>query len=82
MNFELYTDVILLKDIPEENLETGDVGTIVESHHVEGLETGYSVEFFDLLGDTVAVVTIPESWLRIPTHEDRLTVRKEAVTSY
>jgi len=67
MNFELYTDVILLKEIPEENLKIGDVGTIVEYHYVEGLETGYSVEFFDLLGDTVAVATVPKSWLRTPT---------------
>ncbi|WP_293332099.1 DUF4926 domain-containing protein [Microcoleus sp. CAWBG58] len=31
---------------------------------VEKLKTGYSVEFFDLLGNTVAVATLPGSYLR------------------
>ena len=26
MDFQLYTDVILQRDMPEENLRTGDVG--------------------------------------------------------
>lgn len=75
MNCELYSDVILLCDLPEEGLFAGDVGTVVEEHHVEGLETGYSVEFFDMLGNTVAVVTLPESSLRSPTRADRPSVR-------
>jgi len=48
---------------------------VVEQHDVEGLETGYSVEFFDMLGNTVAVVTLPGSFLRSPTGADRPTVR-------
>ena len=75
MNYKLYSDVILLSDLPEEKLYAGDVGTIVEKHHVDGLETGYSIEFFDLLGNTIAVVTLPESSLRLPTQADRPTVR-------
>lgn len=75
MNYELYSDVILLCDIPEEGLSAGDVGTLVERHQVEGLETGYSVEFFDMLGKTIAVITLPESSLRLPTHSDRPSVR-------
>jgi hypothetical protein len=70
-----YTDVILLCDLPEEGLYAGDVGTVVEQHNVEGLETGYSVEFFDMLGNTLAVATIPGSFLRAPTPADRPTVR-------
>ena len=30
------------------NLLTSIIGTIVEQHNVIGLETGYSVEFFDI----------------------------------
>lgn len=75
MNYELYSDVILLQDIPEEGLSSGDVGTLVEKHQIEGLETGYSVEFFDMLGKTITVVTLPESSLRLPTHSDRPSVR-------
>ena len=81
MDFPLYTDVILQRDMPEENLRAGDVGTVVELHEVLGLETGYSVEFFDMLGRTVALITVPGSWLRSPTHDDRPTVRKEAIAT-
>ncbi|MBE9162862.1 MULTISPECIES: DUF4926 domain-containing protein [Microcoleaceae] len=75
MNYRLYSDVILLCNLPEEGLDTGDIGTVVEQHHVEELETGYSVEFFDLFGNTVAVATLPGSYLRSPTSADRPTVR-------
>ena len=79
MNFPLYTDVILQRDLPQENLQTGDIGTVVERHDVPNLETGYSVEFFDMLGRTVALITVPGSWLRVPNHDDRLSARKEAI---
>jgi Domain of unknown function (DUF4926) len=75
MNYELYSDVILLENLPEEGLYAGDVGTVVEQHSIEGLETGYSVEFFDMLGNTVAVVTLPASSLRAPTKADRPSIR-------
>jgi hypothetical protein len=75
MNYELYSNVILLQDIPEEGLSAGDVGTLVKKHQIEGLETGYSVEFFDRLGKTITVVNLPEISLRLPTHGDRPSVR-------
>ena len=74
-DFTRYQDVVLLHDIPEEGLCAGDVGTVVERHDVPGRETGYSVEFFDMLGNTVAVVTLPASALRTPTRVDRPAVR-------
>ncbi|MBE9043941.1 DUF4926 domain-containing protein [Pleurocapsales cyanobacterium LEGE 10410] len=81
MNFSLYSDVILLRDIPEEGLYTGDIGTVVEVHEVPNLETGYSVEFFDMLGNTVGVVTLPMSYFRLPTRADRPTVRPMAAAT-
>lgn len=75
MNYQLYSDVILLCNLPEEGLYAGDIGTVVEQHNVEGQETGYSVEFFDMLGNTVAVVTLSSSSLRLPTNADRPSVR-------
>jgi hypothetical protein len=75
MAFDLYSDVILTADLPGTDLRAGDVGTVVERHHVEGLEEGYSVEFFDMAGDTVAVETVREGFLRRPTHKDRPAVR-------
>lgn len=79
MSLPLYKDVVLQKDILEENLQAGDIGTVVERHEVADLETGYSVEFFDMLGRTVALITVPESWLRVPQNGDRPTIRKEAI---
>ena len=55
MNVDLYQDVILTVDLPEHGLCAGDVGTLAERHDVPGTEVGYSVEFFDMTGRTVAV---------------------------
>lgn len=76
MPFEMYSDVILTRDVAERGLRSGDVGTVVERHTVAGVtEEGYSIEFFDMTGNTVAVVTLPTSALRLPTTADRPTVR-------
>lgn len=78
MDFPLYEDAILLVAVPEQGLVPGDVGTVVDRHDVPGLETGYSIEFFDMLGNTVAVATLPVSALRRPTDADRPFVRQAA----
>jgi Domain of unknown function (DUF4926) len=78
MSFELFSDVILTADLPQENLKAGDVGTVVERHVVPGMEDGYSIEFFDMTGQTVAVVTVKASLLRIPTPADRPAARAMA----
>jgi uncharacterized protein DUF4926 len=75
MNFEMYQDVILTIDLPEEGLCAGDVGTVVERHVVPGKEDGCSVEFFDMTGRTVAVVTLSGSRFRLPTAADRPSTR-------
>lgn len=75
MPFELFSDVVLTADLPDQGLMAGDVGTVVERHVVPGLEDGYSVEFFDMTGQTAAVVTLPASRLRAPTRADRPAVR-------
>jgi hypothetical protein len=62
----LYSDVILLRDLPQNSLSVGDIGTVVDRHDVAGLETGYSVEFFDVLGNTIAIVTLPMSYFCVP----------------
>ncbi len=80
-DFELYQDIVLLRDLPEEGLHAGDVGTVVERHEVSGLELGYSVEFFDMLGHTVAVATLPSSALRLPERTDRPSVRSQSETA-
>ncbi len=61
MKYELFKEVVLLRDIPAKKLKKGDVATIVEFHPSETSEDGYSLEVFNALGDTIAVVTVSES---------------------
>lgn len=63
----LYSDVILLRNLPQHSLFAGDLGTVVAMHDVAGLEAGYSVEFFDVLGNTVAIITLPMSYFYVPS---------------
>ena len=75
MPFEMYGDVMLTRDVTRVALRAGD-GTVVELHVVlRGPEEGDSVEFFDMIRNTVAVVTLPASALRLPTPADRPSVR-------
>lgn len=75
--FDLYGDVIVTRDV----VCAGDVGIVVERHIVAGVnEEGCSVEFFDMTRNTVALVTLAASALRLPTPADRPTVR--AVSPY
>ena len=67
--------VILKVDRPDHGLCAGDIGTIVETHHVPGKEPGFSVEFFDMTGRTVAVAALPASQLRTPNAADRPSTR-------
>lgn len=76
MDLTLYQDAILLIDIPDQDLCAGDIGTVVARHDVPDVETGYSLEFFDLLGNTLSVVTVPASVLRSPFPGDRPAVRQ------
>lgn len=81
-DLELYRDAILTVDLPADGLRAGDVGTVVERHQAPGLsEVGYSAEFFDMTGHTVAVVTVPASSLRSPTSADLPAVRELAKVS-
>lgn len=76
MTFELYSEVILTRDVPEEGLRAGDVGTVAERHAAPGTgDEGYSVEFFDMNGNTVGVAALSPGALRLPTAADRPAVR-------
>jgi len=76
MKFQLFQRVVLTESLPEEGIWVGDVGTVVHHYAMGGEEPdGYEVEFFSASGETVAVVSLPESVLRAPSHHDRLAVR-------
>ena len=78
MKYKLFEEVVLLKDIPEKRLKKGDIATIVEHHPVTDDEDGYSLEIFNALGDTIAVITVPESAIASLTENEIFTVRSLA----
>jgi hypothetical protein len=63
MRYELYHDAALALDLPEHRLKRGDVVKLVEHHLAPDGTSGYSAEVLNALGDTLAVITIPESAL-------------------
>jgi len=75
MKFDLYKDVVLRKDIPEFRLKKGDVATIVEHHPLKSAEDGYSLEVFNAVGETIAVVTVSESDIEVLKESEVLSVR-------
>ncbi|MBI2058395.1 MAG: DUF4926 domain-containing protein [Nitrospirae bacterium] len=76
MKYELFTRVALREDLPDHGLRRGDVATLVEHHPGRaGQESGYSLEVFNAVGDTVAVVTVRESQVEPLTANELLHVR-------
>ena len=67
--------VVLTADIPEENLEQGDVGTIVLVHRADA---GFEVEFATLAGETLAVVTVAADAVRPVGDKEIAHVRRVA----
>jgi len=62
MNVGLYKEVALRRDLPEHDLFAGDVGTVVEIlPHPSGGPRGVILEVFNTVGETIAVVTVPET---------------------
>ncbi|MCC7213140.1 MAG: DUF4926 domain-containing protein, partial [Candidatus Brocadia sp.] len=68
--------IVLLKDLPENGLQTGDVGTVV---HIHRQCEAFEVEFMTLDGGTVAVVTLPSSQIRAVSKRDITHVRELSV---
>jgi hypothetical protein len=77
MGYQLFTKVALKVDVPNHRLRKGDVATIVEAHPgVSGQETGYSLEVFNAVGETLAVVTLRESQIEALATDAVLHVRR------
>ena len=77
MRYELFTRVALNTDLQQYGLRSGDVATVVEYHPGQpGQEPGYSLEVFNALGDTIAVVTVRESQIEPLTSTKILNARQ------
>ncbi|NJL85594.1 MAG: DUF4926 domain-containing protein [Leptolyngbyaceae cyanobacterium SM1_1_3] len=58
----LYSRISLDRDFPEYNLKRGDIATFIDSvPDPEGIEEGYILEVFNVLGESIDVVTVPKS---------------------
>lgn len=62
MSPSLYKRVALKRDLPEHGLRQGDVAVLVDYvQHPRGGEQGCVLEVFNALGESIAVVAVPES---------------------
>lgn len=76
MSVEPFERVVLLRDMPDDGLRAGDVGTIVERYPATGRTgEGFEIEFFAANGESVAVASVPANAVRPATERDVLSVR-------
>ncbi|NJN73969.1 MAG: DUF4926 domain-containing protein [Limnothrix sp. RL_2_0] len=54
-SFSLFSKVVLTQDFPEQNLQRGATGIIVEHYPMTDQEDGYSIEGFDIPEITLEV---------------------------
>ena len=77
MAYQPFTRVSLGEDLPEYGLHKGDLATIVERHEGRpGQETGYSLEVFNAIGETIAVLVVEESKINPVKENEILHVRR------
>jgi len=81
MNLELYTDAALTRDLPEYNLQRGDIVKLVDELTAPDGTRGYAVEVLNALGDTIDVRTVPASVLEPLREDDVLCVRRLATAA-
>jgi len=67
--------VALTRALPEHSLEAGDVGTIVMVHEKAD---GYTVEFMDFKGNTIAIADVPADAVRPVRKREVAHVREVA----
>lgn len=81
MKFQLFKEVALARDIPEEGLRRGDIAMVVEHHPSSKGEDGYSLEVFNALGGTILVTVVPESAIEPLQANQVLSARPLAKTA-
>jgi hypothetical protein len=76
MPLELYQEVTLTCDLPEYQLYKGDIATLIEIvPHPSNGEQGCILEVFNAIGETIAVITVPESAIAPLRADEIFTVR-------
>ena len=75
MTFELFTRVALREDFPQHQLHQDDVATVVEHLPVAEGEDGYSLEVFNAVGETIAILVVAESQIEPLMRNEVLHIR-------
>ena len=75
MSLEVFARVGLKVDLLEDGLQKGDVATIVDYLPGKDREDGYALEVFNAVGETIAVVMVPQSAVEPLTADHALSVR-------
>jgi hypothetical protein len=76
VSVQLYQQVALRRDVAEHHLQKGDVAVVVDSvPHPRGGEDGCVLEVFNALGESIAVITVPQSDLEPLRSDEVLSVR-------
>ncbi|MEK7728778.1 MAG: DUF4926 domain-containing protein [candidate division KSB1 bacterium] len=74
--FALFQRVALARDFPEHHLCEGDLATVVDYHPaLHGQEDGYSLEVFNAVGETIAVIVADESDIQTLRPDEILNAR-------
>ncbi len=77
MTFTALDTVVLVRDLPEHGLRTGDLDAVVEVYPPDGLE----VEFVTASGRTTALVTLTLTDVRPISDSDLVAVRSLSRTA-
>lgn len=77
MDLELYQEIALTRNLPEHQLQQGDIATLIDFvPHPTGGETGCILEVFNAIGESIKVVTVEISAIKRLTSNDVLSSRQ------
>ena len=80
MTLQLYDRVALRMPFPQYGLRAGDVATLVDFvEHPSSGPRGCVLELFNALGDSIAVVTVPDNAIEPLRADEVLSVRPMAI---
>jgi len=76
MSLELYQRIALSRDLPEEGLKRGDIAYLLDYvPHPQGGEQGCVLEVFNAVGESISVLTVPESAIQPLRPDEVLSAR-------
>lgn len=78
VQFELYAEAALARDLAELGLRRGDLVKLVEHHTAPDGDEGYSIEVLNALGETIAVTIVSAAALEPLRNDEILSVRQLA----